>query len=531
MANVSSTLSEHARTRPDATALRFPAGSTYEALTFVELEERANRFAAALANLGIGRNTRVLLLIPPGPDFITLWFALLKLGAIAVLIDPGMGKKRLLGCIADARPEAIIAVPVIHVLRWIYRKAFSSVRVGLTVRSLRKSAFRGETKPVCEDVDADHTGAIVFTTGATGLPKGVPYSHRVMREQARMIETTWNIRSEDTALAAFLPFSLFCIAMGTCCVLPAIDSRRPADVDPDHVLGLCRRFHITYSLGSPAFWSPVAARAAASGERISGLTRVLLFGAPVRSETVRALKQCLPENGEVFTPYGATEALPLTSISGSEILETEADTRRGAGVCVGAPLKGVEIRIVAVTDGSIPGISSARALAPGEIGEIIAAGPTVTSRYETRQELTERSKIADGAKIWHRMGDAGYLDSKGRLWFCGRVNHRVVCEKETLYSVCGEAIFNEHPSVARSALVGAMKNGKILPVVFVELRPGETGHTLFKELRALAESNPMTREIRNFFVRERMPVDFRHNAKIIREELAAWAEQRSEQLQ
>jgi acyl-CoA synthetase (AMP-forming)/AMP-acid ligase II len=172
-------------------------------------------------------------------------------------------------------------------------------------------------------------------------------------------------------------------------------------------------------------------------------------------------------------------------------------------------------------------------LPTGEIGELIVAGPVVTRRYVTRVQANALAKIADAGQIWHRMGDCGYLDETGRFWFCGRMAHRVLTADGPMYPVCCEAIFNRHPAIRRSALVGVGPVGRQRPVVVLEPRPGQmpaskkAGAALLAEIRELGANCPLTNEISDFRFHPSLPVDIRHNAKIFREKLAVWAARES----
>jgi acyl-CoA synthetase (AMP-forming)/AMP-acid ligase II len=198
-------------------------------------------------------------------------------------------------------------------------------------------------------------------------------------------------------------------------------------------------------------------------------------------------------------------------------------------VCVGTRFSAIEWKVIRVVDGPIASIGEVEELGPGEIGELIVRGPQVTREYVTRVEANALAKIADGETLWHRMGDTGYLDEEDRFWFCGRVAHRVLTERGPLYPVRCEAIFNQHPDVFRSALVGVGPVGKQRPVIVVELHPGhapsdsEEEAAFLAELRDRAIANPLTESISDFLIHPRFPVDIRHNAKIFREKLADWA--------
>ena len=232
-------------------------------------------------------------------------------------------------------------------------------------------------------------------------------------------------------------------------------------------------------------------------------------------------------DAEVYTPYGATEALPVTCIGSREIVaETAALTRQGKGICVGRPLSSVDLRIIIIRDKPIPVWEKGLELAPNTIGEIVVKGPMVTQCYDQNEKETALAKIRDrDGSFWHRMGDVGYLDSVGRLWFCGRKAHRVVTPKKTYFSIPCESMFNQHPAVFRSALVGVNQK----PVIVIEPLDKKTvdnptkKERLREELLTLAILHPLTREIRDILFHAQFPVDIRHNSKIIREKLAVWA--------
>jgi acyl-CoA synthetase (AMP-forming)/AMP-acid ligase II len=230
---------------------------------------------------------------------------------------------------------------------------------------------------------------------------------------------------------------------------------------------------------------------------------------------------------QVFTPYGATESLPVASIGSDVILnETRWQTEEGKGVCVGPPVHGMEVRILPISEEAIPKFDESISLPIEQIGEICVCGPVVTTRYYGRDEASRLSKMTDSrGRIWHRMGDLGYLDPQGRIWFCGRKSQRVITRERTFFTIPCEAIFNAHPDVFRSALVGVTRNGETIPVICVEPNPGvRKALPLWQtELRALAVKNPLTESIRHFLVHPQFPVDIRHNAKIFREKLAVWA--------
>jgi acyl-CoA synthetase (AMP-forming)/AMP-acid ligase II len=231
----------------------------------------------------------------------------------------------------------------------------------------------------------------------------------------------------------------------------------------------------------------------------------------------------------VNADYGATEALPATEMPGDEAMrETYAETTRGRGLCVGRPFPGVELKVIEIVDGPITSLAHARELATGEIGEILVRGPHVSPAYADDLASTVKNKVVDAnGDVWHRLGDAGYLDARGRLWCCGRVGHRIQLASGPLFPLLCEPIFDAHPRVRRSGLVGAQTGSSITPVICVELVDGATrGDDLVAvrdELLRLAAVHPTTTAIRQVLFHSRLPVDPRHNSKIERPALARWA--------
>ena len=192
----------------------------------------------------------------------------------------------------------------------------------------------------------------------------------------------------------------------------------------------------------------------------------------------------------------------------------------------------IDWQVIRIDDQPISQIENAEPLPVGEIGELIVRGPAITRCYVTRTEVNSLAKISDGATFWHRIGDVGYFDDFGRFWFCGRKAHRVTTTSGTLFPVRCEAIFNEHESIYRSALVGIGLPNEQTPVLVAEPWPGKMPATaadqqeLCQELFQLGQANPLTSSIKleHLLLHPSLPVDIRHNAKIFREQLGPWAE-------
>jgi acyl-CoA synthetase (AMP-forming)/AMP-acid ligase II len=379
-------------------------------------------------------------------------------------------------------------------------------------------------------VRGEEPAAIIFTTGSTGPPKGVLYSHDNFVQQAHEIQRFYQIEPGEIDLPGFPLFALFNCAMGVSTVVPDMDPTRPAQVDPRKIVEAVEDWEVTQAFGSPALWNVVGQYCESRKLRLLTLKRVLSAGAPVPPHVIARMKQAMHPQGDIHTPYGATEALPVASISGREVLgETAQQSADGAGTCVGRRFPGIEWKVIRICDDAIHDVGDVEFLPVGEIGELMVRGAVVTSQYVTRTEANARHKIPDGTGFWHRMGDAGYLDAHDRFWFCGRTTHRVLTRHGTMYTIPCEAIINGHAAVYRSALVGLGDPGQQVPVIVVETWPDQRPKTtaakraLVRQLQALAAQHPLTRRIEQILIHPSLPVDIRHNAKIFREKLAVWA--------
>lgn len=539
--NIASLLDTLVEKIPGHEALVVPRPKSCRALTFRELLREVHRLGEGLRHSGFARGERVLVMTPFGIDFVALTFALFRIGAVPVLIDPGLDRKQVLHGIEHVAPTGLIGVPKAQVARLIYKKAFRSVTRqvtvgrrwfwgGTTLKAVREAGRGGRVDIVTEP---DDPAAILFTSGSTGPPKGVLYTHRMFFHQVELIQNLYGIETGEVDLPTFPLFGLFSVGMGMTCILPDMDPTRPAEVNPERIAGPIQHYNVTSSFGSPALWDTVTRHCLKNNIRLPSIRRILIAGAPVPGSLFERFNRILPDTARVHTPYGATEALPVCTISGREVVdETWPRTQEGFGTCVGKPVEGLRLKIIRITDEPIRHLDAALEVPQGSIGEIAVESPWVTREYFRLDEANLKSKMEDGGRVWHRMGDVGYLDEHGRLWFCGRKNHCVLTRDGYLFTILCEAIYNRHPEVKRSALVGVGAPGEQEPVIVVELNDPDREQDLRERARLVAEllelggSFPVTQSIRKILFHSPFPVDIRHNAKINRERLAHWAAER-----
>ena len=535
---------------PGAIAIAEPNGPpaesgerSYALTTFKNLDDRSEAIARGLIAWGVQPGMRLAMMVPFSGQFIELVFALLKAGVIVILIDPGIGRKHLIKCLSDAEPDGFVGIPKAQIARLVLRSKFPKAQWNVTVgrrlfwggKTLTQIHNLGNTDAAKQEaklakVERSDPAAIIFTTGSTGPPKGVLYTHGTFHAQIDRIRERYDIHRGSRDLACFPLFGLFDAVMGVTTIIPDMDPTKPAKVNPQRLIEAAAQWEVDQAFGSPALWNTVVRWCEQRGvqDPFPTLRRILSAGAPVPASTMARLRKLLHDDVEIFTPYGATEALPIASIESREVIsQTGPAAAKGKGVCVGTPFPEVRWRVIEIEDEPIENIDQTSELARGKIGELMVSGPMVTREYVVRSDQNAVHKVADGDAVWHRMGDIGYLDERNRFWFCGRKAHRVCGANRTWYTIPCEAIFNTHDAVYRSALVGRGEPGNQTPAVLIETyaerRPktAEETETLKAELLDLAKRNPLTRTIEEIRIRDTpMPVDIRHNSKIFREQLA-----------
>ncbi len=550
--NIADRLRTSAAIAPYQRAVVFPAARdrsgrvAYTQLTFEQLDREADQIAHGLIRMGVRPGHRLVLMVRPSLEFIALTFGIFRAGAVCTLIDPGMGRSGIFRCLEKVDPDGFLAIPPVHLIRRLMVKRFRNARFNVIVgvrgynwgcRTYRQLLESGaDASGDLPQTSATDPAAIIFTSGSTGPPKGVMYEHGMFDGQVELIRDHYQISPGEIDLPGFPMFALFNVAMQVTTVIPDMDPTRPARVDPRKHLEAIANQGVTQAFGSPSLWNRLGRYCAeqrnnsVSQHVLPSIRRILSAGAPVPLPVLRLIVSELPADADIHTPYGATECLPVASIGGREVLDQTAMlTAQGRGTCVGRIFDRMQVKIIQTCFDAIPEISAASVMSLGEIGEIIVRGPVATRQYFKDSAATAMAKIQDGEAFWHRMGDTGYFDEHGRLWFCGRKAHIVFTADGPMYSVCCEAIFNNHSEIYRCALVGVGIRGRQIPVIVAEPEPGhypqngQGEQRLRSELLALGQDNPLTCCIRHILFHRGLPVDTRHNVKINRELLANWA--------
>lgn len=529
-----------------------PWGPRYDRYTYGELSRRAEALAIGLREIGITEGTKCSFMVPPCFDALVLGVALWRVGAITVGIEPhSHGMRRVAKCLAKVGPEVFFGTPEAHVARLAFGWGRKTVKMSVVVgprrypgrRTMHSLEERGRARasrildgleePERAALDPADVAVVAFTTGSTGEPKPTVLKQRNLAAMMTTVIEHWGLGNDGDVIdmPTFPMFWIIGLSTGGTVVVPPMNFtvKGPGGADPAKLVRTIHDCGVRSMFASPALLTNLSHYANERGLKLGSLQRIVAGGAEVPGPLFAAVKQALPANGEMYSDYGATEALPTTEIDGTTVVgETWPRTEQGAGVCVGPPLPGVELRIVAIDDGAIPSWTAATVLPPGEIGEVVARGPNISEEYFDNPKADADNKIPaeDGGRPWHRLGDTGYLDEQGRLWVCGRRSHRVVTARGTVFPLCCEPVVNAHPSVKRSALVGVPEGGGTVAVLCVQpVEDAEDGaevdaDALTGELRELVDRYEPSRGVDRIVVVERIPVDRRHNAKIDRPKVA-----------
>jgi acyl-CoA synthetase (AMP-forming)/AMP-acid ligase II len=617
--NITSRFDRFAELHPDKPAFIFFQDGDWRTVTYRQLSDLTERFVFGLLDSGLTPGMTAALLTPPSADFFALAFALLKVGVVPIILDPAIGLKKVGECLAEAQPDIFIGNGLTHALRIVFGWGKDSVKYNLTVELVKSKKSKSETLipnlPIYQLTDLPTTtpAAVIYTSGSTGIPKGVLFTHENLSAQLDMLVETFGIAPDEIDLPAFPLYALIDVLLGVTSVIPDISFPVPGKTDPAKVFQAIQRFDVTNMFASPvvldilskkisenqprslkdtksqsfsslslgdlvslwlesqAFpkrWSRYGdgSRYASSrlldhcllGHRFPSLKRVITAGAPATIQLQQDFRKLLDDKTDLFGIYGATEVLPIAKVESREIFEVREKSARGAGVCLGRPVDGAKVRIIGISESAIQRWQDSLEVEPNVVGEITVQGGAVTEHYIVRDEANRLSKIQHEDGIIHRMGDVGYFDEEGRLWYCGRKSHRVITKDAVMFTEQIEGIFNVHPLVYRTALVGV--DG--VPVLWVEIRRDSQPRslkdaktqsysssslgvlaslwskhqtfqalsrtsevfiqdTIKRELMDLAKDHPQASKIKDFLFMKKFPIDVRHNSKIIREELTA----------
>ncbi len=526
--NVASHLKNAASRLPDQAAILSSNPQGFGKRSFGELYEDVLRYSSLLRERGFKKGDKTLLLVKSGYELIVVAFSLFFIGAVPVIIDPGMGLKSVLRCIRSTRPDHMIGVALAHWLGRLCRKSFGGIRNRILIRPNqfeglggKRGAFPENLSPV--EKSPEELAAIVFTSGSTGPPKGVRYMHKTFNGQILALKENFGMEEGEVDMATLPIFALFNPALGITTVLPDMNPSRPAEASGEKLVETLLSHDVTTAFASPVIGRKIATWCSRQGLRLPNVRRFFLAGAPSPPSLIGQLASVI-ENGRVIVPYGATEALPVSFCDHREVGLLKAGVERGEGSCLGHALPGISIKLFPASTAPLGSDGGLAEVESGDVGEICVAGPVVTEEYHRMPGATFDSKFRHDALLYHRMGDLGYFDKDGRLRFMGRKAECLQTKHGPLQTERCEPIANTVSGVRRSALIGIGRGQTKEPCMVVELeshaRDEQSRKRVAKEiLDRLADRLPEF-GISAIVFEKSLPVDARHNAKIHRLALA-----------
>ena len=532
--NLASRLDHIAQTQPNKPAFIFytPRSKNWDTITFAQLADSTQHFVIGLQTLRSDSaeacplipGIRAALLTPPSADFFALAFAMLKLGIVPIIVDPAIGLKKVSQCLKESQPNIFLGNFFTHALRILFGWGKGSIKHNLSIPRLLRNI--PSLIPNSEFLIPNSSpAAIIYTSGSTGIPKGVLYTHANFASQLDMLQQTFDITQDEIDLPAFPLYALIDALLGVTSIIPDITFPIPKNINPAQTLSAIQEYQVTNTFASPIVLDKLANYGVQHNIKLPSLKRVITAGAPAPIQVQEKFRKLLMDDTDLFGVYGATESLPIAVIESREIIgDAKNRTANGAGVCLGRSVNGANVRVIGISESAIPHWEDSLEVRPNIVGEITVQGAAVTRSYIQREDANRLSKIQNGDEVIHRMGDVGYFDEQGRLWYCGRKSHRVIIKDDVLFTEQIEGIFNAHPLVYRTALVGV----KGEPVLWVELekRARVKKDKIRNELSELAAQHPQASKIKAFLFMKTFPTDVRHNSKIIRERLTLLAEKR-----
>jgi acyl-CoA synthetase (AMP-forming)/AMP-acid ligase II len=482
-------------------------------ITFDGLDRAASNAARDLRNAGVRAGERVLLLVPMSIELYAVLIALFRLQATAVIVDPSAGRARLDQCVRRVAPEVMAGVPKAHLLR-LFSPAVRRIPRRLAIGGWAPLASSIRIRPLGE-ADAvapcppEAPAIITFTSGSTGEPKAVVRSHGFLVAQHRALADSLSLAAGEVDLTTLPIFLLANLASGVTSVVPDADLRTPGAIDAGPVLAQVRDTAATRSVASPALLLRLVTHPSAPAA-LARMTRIFTGGAPVFPRVLDVLAGASPL-ADVVAVYGSTEAEPIAEIERRQIDTVDREAMRGgAGLLAGVPVPSVSLAILDDRWGTPLGPWTDEEFARERLphaapGEVVVSGDHVLPGYLDGRGDAE-TKIRVGGRVWHRTGDAGYLDASGRLWLLGRCAARVDDQQGRIYPFAVECAASDVEGLRRSAFT---RHGGAR-VLVVEPEVGVDPNDLVERVRArLAWAH-----LAEVLVVERIPVDARHNAKV-----------------
>lgn len=504
--NISDLLEEQGRLRYNEIAIISSKGKC----TFGELLKASQEGAVFLSSLQIKKGDFVLVFVPMSIELYEVLFSIWRLGAIAMFIDPSVGKETIQKCCQRIQAKAFIGGFAGQIFRLMI-PALKSIPISINMGSFlfankwsakkKLSSLPGNDSPKIELTDP---ALITFTSGSTGLPKVAVRTHEFLISQYEVLKDTLHLVPKETNLATLPIFALVNLAAGVTTLIPDANLRKPGHINPNPVFKQIQKLKPTTAVGSPAFFERLLT--SSDCHQLQNLTHLYTGGAPVYPSLLKRLQKVMPKSN-VVAVYGSTESEPIAefifSQIGNDIIE---DMQKGKGLFAGRVVEKIECKILNFFKYKIKPVCTANELEAicsqtNEPGEIVVSGKHVLSGY-LNGEGDEENKIKVNGQVWHRTGDVGKFDEKGQLWLLGRCSAVVNDDKGVLFPFAVEVAIKESFAVKNVALCAF--EGKRLLIV-------ENSNEIEKNIAFQKMKDSFSI---NQIIHMEIPLDKRHNAKI-----------------
>lgn len=544
---------KNAENTPNKIALQLPQMegqqcTAEEAISYGDLSALISAYRLLWQKKGWQAGDRVIVILKPSKELYAIAMSLFSLGIVAVFIDTGMGRKKIQMAVRDSNAKAIISMQALVKLFWFVPALWPLQRFAIDGSGLGYSNIldqvgkvildSGDQLPALTAVQRsnnDH-GLISFTSGSTGRPKGADRTHFSLIQQHLAIRDHWPDEPSDIDCPCFPVMVLHNLSCGMTTIMPKVDLAQPSEVNAAIVIGQIRQHKISRLSGAPAYISKLVdylSEQEPSLQTVSEVKSIVVGGATVSKSLAQKIRSAFPD-ADARIVYGSTEAEPISDIKIDEYLEefnnTESDNKQ-AGYLVGRVASQVDLLISnfsqiedryqkmnkLITEQDLLN----QACKACEIGEILVSGNHVLKQYidnpsANKENKIPRENVAETKAVWHRTGDCGYLDEKGRLWLSGRIKDVIQIKDKALQPYPIEQSLDQDEDITRAAVLSHSDQ----VCIFVQVNDQSSCSSTEIQQRILSTVvdvlKPLEIHSIQYIEIDQMPVDGRHNSKIDR---------------